>query len=80
MADEKKVDIEKSLQELHQIVEQMEQGTLSLEQSLKTFERGIQLTRSCQNALQDAQAQVKILLEQSKEGELDDFNPTNDDD
>lgn len=55
-------DFEKSLAELEQIVERMEQGELSLDDSLKQFERGIALTRSCQTALQQAEQKVEILM------------------
>jgi exodeoxyribonuclease VII small subunit len=55
-------DFEKSLAELEQIVDRMEQGELSLDESLKQFERGIALTRSCQTALQQAEQKVEILL------------------
>ncbi len=55
-------DFEKSLTELEHIVERMEQGELSLDESLKQFERGIALTRSCQTALQQAEQKVAILL------------------
>lgn len=58
-------DFEKSLAELEQLVEQMEQGDLSLEESLKQFERGIALTRACQQALQAAEQKVQILLNES---------------
>jgi exodeoxyribonuclease VII small subunit len=58
-------DFEKSLSELEQIVERMEQGELSLDESLKQFERGIALTRTCQNALQQAEQKVEILLRNS---------------
>lgn len=58
-------DFEKSLAELEQIVARMEQGELSLDESLKQFERGIALTRSCQNALQQAEHKVEMLLKKS---------------
>jgi exodeoxyribonuclease VII small subunit len=58
-------DFEKSLAELEQIVERMEQGELSLDDSLKQFERGVALTRSCQTALQQAEQKVEILLRKS---------------
>jgi exodeoxyribonuclease VII small subunit len=45
---------EKSLKELEALVAKMEQGNLSLEESLQHFERGIQLTRTCQQALKEA--------------------------
>lgn len=59
---QKSFDFERALQELEQLVEQMEEGELSLEESLKQFERGIALTRSCQQALQAAEQKVQILL------------------
>lgn len=61
-------DFENSLEELERLVAQMEQGELSLEDSLKAFERGIELTRACQQALQTAEQKVEILV--SKNGEV----------
>ena len=61
-------DFEKSLQELESLVERLEAGDLSLEESLKDFERGVALTRACQKALAEAEQKVQILLnEQGKE-------------
>ena len=56
-------DFEKSLDELEQLVSRMEQGELSLDDSLKSFERGIALYRNCQNALEQAELRVKQLLD-----------------
>ena len=47
-------NFEKSLGELEKLVEKMEQGDLSLEASLEHFEKGVQLSRSCQQALRAA--------------------------
>ncbi len=58
------IDFEKSLTELEQIVERLELGELSLDESLKQFERGIALTRSCQHSLQQAEQKVEILMRQ----------------
>jgi exodeoxyribonuclease VII small subunit len=58
-------DFEQSLRELEQIVHEMEQGELSLEDSLKYFERGIELTRSCQATLRLAEQKVEQLLEKN---------------
>ena len=52
-------DFEHSLNELETLVEQMEQGDTSLEQSLELFERGIKLTRSCQESLKKAEQRVQ---------------------
>jgi exodeoxyribonuclease VII small subunit len=64
----KSLRFEESLAELEQLVEKMEQGKLSLEESLKLFERGIELSRGCQKALTDAEQKVQILL-QKEDGE-----------
>lgn len=62
------------MQELEQLVEQMERGELSLEESLKSFERGIKLTRTCQQALREAEQKVQILLEKNGQQSLEPFN------
>ncbi len=58
-------DFEKALGELEALVEKMEQGELSLEESLRQFERGIALTRACQKALAEAEQKVQILMQNS---------------
>lgn len=58
-------DFERSLAELEAIVERLEQGDLSLDESLKVFERGVELTRICQGALKQAEQKVEILLRKS---------------
>jgi exodeoxyribonuclease VII small subunit len=69
------VDFEKSLADLQTLVERLESGELSLEDSLTAFEQGIRLTRDCQAALSQAEQKVQILLE--RDGELDEapFDP-----
>lgn len=64
---------EDSMQELEKLVEQMEQGDISLEESLKAFERGIKLTRACQQSLQEAEQKVQILLEKNGQQNLEPF-------
>ncbi|TXH68207.1 MAG: exodeoxyribonuclease VII small subunit [Thiothrix sp.] len=56
-----KPDFETSLQELEALVQKMESGELSLEESLQEFERGVQLTRQCQEALTVAEQRVRLL-------------------
>ncbi|CAN5360817.1 exodeoxyribonuclease VII small subunit [soil metagenome] len=60
-------DFETALAELESLVERMEQGNLSLEETLEQFERGIRLTRSCQTALKAAEQRVEVLLRQAGE-------------
>ncbi|MEO6968705.1 MAG: exodeoxyribonuclease VII small subunit [Rhodanobacteraceae bacterium] len=54
---------EQSLDELEQLVAKMEGGELSLDESLRSFERGIALYRRCQTALEQAELRVKLLLD-----------------
>jgi exodeoxyribonuclease VII small subunit len=67
-------NFEKSLTELNKLVEQLETGKLTLEQSLTAFERGIQLTRDCQQALTAAEQKVQILLEQDDKAALEPYD------
>ena len=55
-------DFERSLTELEALVTKLEQGDVPLEEALKTFERGVALTRQCQTALRTAQQKVELLL------------------
>ena len=72
-----KFDFEKALNELEKLVENMEEGDMSLEDSMKQFERGVALTRSCQQALADAEQKVQILLKTSGSEELVAFDDSN---
>lgn len=62
------LDFEQQLQALEDIVTSMEKGDLSLEDSLKAYEKGIQLTRECQTALDNAQQRIDMLVE--RDGKL----------
>ena len=66
-------DFEAALAELEALVEKMEQGDLSLDDSLQQFERGVQLTRSCQQALQEAEQKVQVLLDKDGQQDLEPF-------
>ena len=59
MAEKK---FEAALTRLEEIVQELEQGDLPLEQSLKLFEEGIKLSRICNKRLEDAERRVEILL------------------
>jgi exodeoxyribonuclease VII small subunit len=56
------MDFEKKLNRLEEIVQKMEKGELSLDDSMKLFEEGVKLTRDCQTQLTKAEAQVKKLV------------------
>tara|TARA_Y100000590_G_scaffold57290_3_gene60202 strand:- start:15217 stop:15450 length:234 start_codon:yes stop_codon:yes gene_type:complete len=69
MAEKKStLNFEKAIKDLEKVVEDLESGDLSLEQSLKTFEKGINLTRQCQEELKKAELKVQKLVEE--DGEL----------
>jgi exodeoxyribonuclease VII small subunit len=66
---------EQALSELEAVVQHLESGELSLEQSLKQFERGIALTRACQKSLAEAEQRVKVLMETDGRERLAPFEP-----
>jgi exodeoxyribonuclease VII small subunit len=70
----KSSNFEKDLQELEDLVEKMEGGNLSLEDSLVHFERGIALTRACQKALTEAEQKIQILLAEDGSQKLQPFS------
>lgn len=54
-------DFETALAQLEALVAQMEGGSLPLEQSLAAYQKGVELARICQNLLDSAEQQVKVL-------------------
>ena len=71
----KSLDFEQALSELEAVVERLEHGELPLEEALKQFERGIELARSCQVSLKQAEQKVEILLRKSPDAEPEAFEP-----
>lgn len=69
-----KPDFESALKELETLVETMEKGELSLEDSLTHFERGVQLSRTCQQALREAEQKVEVLIKNSGQEEIAAFD------
>lgn len=65
---------ETALSELENLVERMESGELTLEESLKSFEQGIALTRSCQQALNEAEQKVEILTSNDPQADAEPFD------
>ena len=65
---------EESLNELDTIVQSLEQGDLSLEESMALFERGLNLSQLSQVKLKAAEQKVKILLDKNGNSELSDFS------
>ena len=63
-------NFETSLKKLEKIVSDLENGELPLEESIKTFEEGVKLTKHCQNLLSKAEIKIQKLVE-SKDGSID---------
>jgi exodeoxyribonuclease VII small subunit len=72
-AEQSPPSFEQALAELESLVDTLEKGELTLEESLAAFERGIGLTRTCQKALDQAEQRVRILTEKSAEAPLEPF-------
>lgn len=64
-------DFEAALTELEKIIEKMESGEQTLEDSLKSFQRGIELTRTCQQGLKEAEQRVEKLLAENGEARIE---------
>lgn len=64
------MEFEKKLSRLEEIVQKMEKGDLTLDDSLKLFEEGIKLSRDCQSQLTKAEAQVKKLVSIDASGKV----------
>lgn len=60
---------ESALEELEQVVEQLESGELSLEDSLSAFEKGVGLVRFCNQKLNEVEKKIEMLVK-DKEGKL----------
>ena len=74
MSESKKLpSLEKSLDEINLLIEKMEQGELTLEQSLQQFERGVTLIKHAQKILQDAEQKVQILMQSNGAESLANF-------
>ncbi|MEX2367840.1 MAG: exodeoxyribonuclease VII small subunit [Pseudohongiellaceae bacterium] len=73
-----KFNFEQALETLEELVSAMEEGELTLEESLKAFEQGIKLTRECQSALEKAEQKVQVLVKEDELPEAEDFDVADD--
>ena len=78
MPKAKKIDFEASLEKLEELVDRMEEGDLSLEESLSAFEQGVKLSRECQQALAEAEQKVNLLMEKNGELASEPYEPEGD--
>ena len=73
-------DFEAALAELEALVARLEGGDLPLDEALKTFERGVELTRHCQASLKSAQQKVEILLKRGSGADIEPFSVADEED
>ena len=71
-------DFEAALTELEKIIEKMESGEQSLEEALASFQRGIELTRTCQQGLKEAEQRVEKLLAQNGSAQIEPYSEDQD--
>jgi exodeoxyribonuclease VII small subunit len=67
-------DFEQALAELEAVVERLEHGELPLDEALRQFERGIELSRSCQASLRQAEQKVEVLLKKTPDAQPEPFD------
>ena len=72
MVKDKQTDFESSLKALESIVERLEDENINLEDSVKSFEEGINLVKECQKQLQEAELKIKTLLDDGSSIDLED--------
>jgi exodeoxyribonuclease VII small subunit len=72
---DKVAEFEQSLDELEKLVSRMEDSEMGLDESLKSFERGVALYRNCQSALEQAELRVRQLLDPGKPESAEPFDP-----
>ncbi len=68
-------DFESSLAELEKLVERLERGDQTLEESLKDFERGVALAKTCQTTLKKAEQRVEVLTKKNGDFAVEPFSP-----
>ena len=74
MSKEKEVSFEETMQQLQIIVQELEKGTLNLDDSVKKFEEGIALSKKCSEILETAEKKIKILIQDEDKLKEEDFD------
>ena len=72
---EKEMPFEEAMEKLETITTELEKGDLSLEESMKKFEKGMELSKICNEILQNAEKKITILLEENGEWKEENFQP-----
>jgi exodeoxyribonuclease VII small subunit len=77
LAESATPSFESCLQELEQVVKQLEGGDLPLDKSLELFERGMALSETCQQQLEDAETRIEMLVRRGSGHKAEPFRPDN---
>ena len=72
MGKDKQTDFESSLKALESIVERLEDENINLEDSVRSFEKGVNLVKECQKQLQEAELKIKTLLDDGSSIDIED--------
>lgn len=72
---EKEISFETAMEELEQIAKVLEKGDLSLDESVKQFEHGMQLSKKCNEILENAERRITVLIQNGEEFKEEEFNP-----
>ena len=75
MAKENNASFEDTMKNLQDIVQELEKGTLNLEDSVKKFEEGIELSKQCNEILENAEKKINILIRKDEEVVEEPFTP-----
>ena len=65
--EEKEMNFEEAMQQLEKITRELEKGDLSLDESVKKFEKGMEVSKKCNEILENAEKRITILLKQENE-------------
>ncbi len=71
--DARRIDFEKTLEQLERVIAALEAADLPLEEAVKQFEHGMALLKDCRQALTQAEQKVKVLTRKNRDFEMEDF-------
>ncbi|WP_027340052.1 exodeoxyribonuclease VII small subunit [Halonatronum saccharophilum] len=74
---DKELSFEEALKGLEEVVESLERGDLTLDQSLDFFEKGVGLTKFCSDSLEKAEGKIEIIKEEAGKSVIEEFNYSN---
>ena len=74
---EKEKNFEEIIKELEKIADELENGTLNLDESVEKFEKGMQLSKECNKILEDAEKRITILIKDGDDVKEEEFIPSN---